>query len=154
MTPLHTAQTRRAFVLGAGGAAVSLVAVPAAATPQSMAEAIRVAFGDNPIRDGKVTVTLPEITENGNSVSLSVEVECAMTEEDHVRAIHVFSEENPLPDVARYYLNARSGRARVTTRIRLADSQSIVAVAAMSDGTLWSGSAKTIVTLAACVDLI
>ena len=77
-----------------------------------------------------------------------------MTEQDHVRSIQVFSEKNPFPDVARYQLNARSGRARVRTRIRLADSQSIVAVATMSDGSLWSGSAKTIVTLAACVDLI
>lgn len=147
-------QTRRTFVVGATAAIVTLVAAPALATPEAMAEAIRAAFGDTPIQDGKVTVTLPDITENGNSVPLAIEVDCAMTEDDHVTSIHVFSEMNPLPDVARYYLNARSGRARVSTRIRLADSQSIVAIATMSDGTLWRGSAKTIVTLAACVNLI
>ena len=119
-----------------------------------MAAAIRDAFGDVPIEEGKVKVTLPDLTENGNSVALSVEVDCAMTEEDYVQSIHVFSEKNPLPDIATFYLNAQSGRARVTTRIRLADSQSIVAVATMSDGTLWRGSAKSIVTLAACVNLI
>ncbi|MDP6953268.1 MAG: thiosulfate oxidation carrier protein SoxY, partial [Alphaproteobacteria bacterium] len=106
------------------------------------------------IEEGKVIVTLPPISENENSVGLTVEVACAMTEADHVRSIHVFSEQNSLPDVARYTLNARSGRARVATRIRLADSQAIVAVATMSDGTLRSGAAKSIVTLAACVDLI
>jgi sulfur-oxidizing protein SoxY len=148
------ASTRRGFMLGAGAAVVTLHALPALATPESMKAAIRTAFGDAPIEEGSVSVTLPPISENGNSVGLSVEVDCAMTEADHVRSIHVFSEQNPLPDVARYYLNARSGRARVTTRIRLADSQAIVAVATMSDGTLWSGSAKSIVALAACVDLI
>lgn len=158
MTPMAPAprshQTRRTFVIGSTAAMVTLVAAPAMATPESMAEVIRDAFGDTPIQDGKVTVTLPDLTENGTSVPLSVEVDCAMTDADHVRMIDVFSEKNPLPDVARYYLNARSGRARVTTRIRLADSQSIVAIATMGDGTLWRGSAKSIVTLAACVDLI
>ena len=147
-------QSRRRFVVGSAAAMVTLVAAPAKATPEAMTAAIRQAFGDTPIKDGKVTVTLPDLTENGKSVPLAVEVDCAMTEADHVASIHVFSEKNPLPDVARYYLNAQSGRARVTTRVRLADSQSIVAVATMSDGTLWRGSAKTIVTLAACVDLI
>ena len=152
--PLRSHHTRRTFVMGSTAAIVTLVAAPAMATPESMAEAIRDAFGDTPIQDGKVTVTLPDLTENGTSVPLSVEVDCAMSEDDFVRSIDVFSEKNPLPDVARYSLNARSGRARVSTRIRLADSQSIVAIATMNDGTLWRGSAKTIVTLAACVDLI
>jgi len=141
-------------MIGAGAAIVTLRALPVQATPESMKAAINAAFGDAAIQEGKVTVTLPPISENGNSVGLTVEVDCAMTEADHVRSIHVFSEQNPLPDVARYHLNARSGRARLTTRIRLADSQAIVAVATMSDGTLWSGSAKSIVALSACVDLI
>lgn len=141
-------------MLGSSAAVLTLVATPAIATPETMAAAIRDAFGDTPIEEGKVNVTLPDLTENGNSVALSVEVDCAMTEDDHVRSIHVFSEKNPLPDIATFYLNAQSGRARVTTRIRLADSQSIVAVATMSDGTLRRGSAKSIVTLAACVNLI
>lgn len=141
-------------MLGSSAAVLTLVATPATATPETMAAAMRDAFGDTPIQEGKVNVTLPDLTENGNSVALTIEVDCAMTEDDHVRSIQVFSEKNPLPDVVRYHLNARSGRARVTTRIRLADSQSIVAVATMNDGTLWRGSAKTIVTLAACVNLI
>lgn len=148
-------QSRRVFMAGSAAAMATLVAAPAWATPESMAAAIREVFGDAPINDGKVTVKLPDLTENGNSVALSVEVDCAMTEEDHVRSIHIFSEKNPLPDIAAFHLNARSGRARVTTRIRLADSQSIVAIATMNDGSLWRGSAKTVVTLAACVgDLI
>lgn len=146
--------SRRAVMLGTGAAAMSLVPMPVWATPETMAEAMRTIFGDTPIEEGRVTVTLPDLTENGNSVALSVEVDCAMTEQDHVHSIHIFSEKNPLPDVAAFYLNARSGRARVATRIRLADSQAIVAVATMSDGTLRSGSAESVVTLAACVNLI
>ena len=153
-TASNTSQTRRTFMIGSSAAVLTLVATPAIATPETMAAAIRDAIGDTSIEEGKVNVTLPDLTENGNSVALSVEVDCAMTEEDHVQSIHIFSEKNPLPDIATFYLNAQSGRARVTTRIRLADSQSIVAVATMSDGTLWRGSAKSIVTLAACVNLI
>ena len=77
-----------------------------------------------------------------------------MTPQDHVRAIYVFADKNPLPDVARFHLSVDSGRARVATRIRLADSQTIAAVAQLSDGSLWSGTAEIIVTLAACIGMV
>ena len=93
------------------------------------------------------------LSENGNSVNLSVEVDSPMTEDDHVTSIQVFSPENPLPDVLKVYLGPRAGRARVTTRMRMADSQTVTAIAEMNDGSLWSGTGKTIVTIAACVDL-
>jgi len=83
---------------------------------------------------------------------MSVTVESPMTQADHVKAIHVISEGNPLPNVVSFYLGARAGRAQVSTRIRLLTSQRLWAVAEMSDGSFWQGSAETMVTLAACTE--
>jgi len=145
---------RRALLAGGAGiVAVQIVPVPLRAEPEEMQAAIRAAFGDRPINEGKVTLKVPVLSENGNSVNLSIEVDSPMTEEDHVTSIQVFSPENPLPDVLKVYLGPRAGRARVTTRMRMADSQTVTAIAEMNDGSLWSGTGKTIVTIAACVDL-
>jgi sulfur-oxidizing protein SoxY len=75
-----------------------------------------------------------------------------MTAAEHVKRIAVFNEKNPQPSVATFHLTPRSGRANVTTRIRLADSQKIVAITELSDGTFWSAQADVIVTLAACIE--
>jgi sulfur-oxidizing protein SoxY len=75
-----------------------------------------------------------------------------MSAADHVKAIHVFNEKNPLPDVVSVYLGPRAGRAMISTRIRLADTQTVVAIAELSDGSFWSGEATVIVTLAACLE--
>jgi len=75
-----------------------------------------------------------------------------MTANDHVKSIHIFNEKNPQPHVISIVLGARAGRAKVATRIKLADSQQVIAIAEMSDGTFRSGSADVIVTLAACVE--
>jgi len=75
-----------------------------------------------------------------------------MTEADHVKAIHIFSERNPEPVIMNFHLGPRSGRGSVATRVRLADTQTLVAIAQMSDGTFWSGSAPTVVTIAACLE--
>jgi sulfur-oxidizing protein SoxY len=92
------------------------------------------------------------LVENGNAVPLTVAVESPMTEEEHVTAIHLFNEKNPQPYVATFRFSAASGKAAVSTRIKLADSQQVVAIARMNDGSLWSDSAQVIVTLAACVE--
>lgn len=120
------------------------------ATPERMADAIRDATGGAPVRPGRVVVELPAIAENGNSVPLTVRVDSPMTGAEHVQSIHVFAEKNPLPTVARFDLGPRSGRAQVATRIRLADSQRVVVLAQLSDGSFWSGSAEIVVTIAAC----
>jgi len=75
-----------------------------------------------------------------------------MTESDHVKAIHVFTEKNPQPNVIGAQLGPRAGRASVSTRIRLADTQKIVALAQMSDGSFWSDEVEVVVTLAACLE--
>ena len=98
-----------------------------------------------------MTLKVPPISENGYSVPLMVEVDSPMTPEDHVLRIALFAEENPLPDIARFELGPRAGRARVQTRIRMGGSQKIRAIAEMSDGSLWGTETFSIVTLAACV---
>jgi len=147
---------RRRFLRLAGGLAGAVVVAGtprvARATPAAMQEAIRKVTGGAPVRAGRVKLDLPPLSENGNGVALGVSVESPMTAADHVRAIHVFAEKNPLPNVVSMMLGPRAGRAAFSTRIRLADTQTLTAIAQMSDGSFWSGSAHVIVTLAACTE--
>ncbi|MBI2224503.1 MAG: SoxY-related AACIE arm protein [Betaproteobacteria bacterium] len=151
-------ESRRNFLAAAGGLAAA-AALPSIATAQStrtppnnMPEVIRRLVGSAQINKGKVKLGLPPLVENGHMVPLTVSVESPMTEAAHVKAIHVFTEKNPLPEVASFHLGARAGRARVATRIRLADTQTVVAIAELSDGSFWSDSTHVIVTLAACLE--
>jgi sulfur-oxidizing protein SoxY len=152
--------TRRRFLAGAGAvvagsAVVPLVTVrPARATPAGMAAAIRDAIGEATVREGRVRLNLPPLVENGNSVSMTVSVESPMTEVDHVKSIFIFNEKNPQPNVANFHFSPRSGKAQVVSRIRLADSQQLVAIAQLSDGSFWSASVDVVVTLAACVETL
>jgi sulfur-oxidizing protein SoxY len=126
----------------------------AKADPAEMQDAIRKVVGPAVINKGKVTLELPQLVENGNTVSMSVKVDSPMTQSDYVKAIHVFTEKNPQPNVVSFHLSPRSGRASVATRIRLADSQTVTAIAEMSDGTFWSQGVDVVVTLAACLEVI
>jgi sulfur-oxidizing protein SoxY len=150
--------TRRRFLIGAAGFAggFSLVSVlepsPARATPASMAAAIKKVVGQAALRKGKVTLDVPPIVENGNTVSLEATVESPMTLVDHVKAIHVFNEKNPQPNVISARIGPRAGQAKIATRIRLADSQKVIAIAEMSDGTFWTDEVDVIVTIAACLE--
>ena len=145
--------TRRAVLAGtAAMACIASRSTLALATPETMTAALREAFGDATVRRGRVSIDLSEIAENGNSVPLIVQVDSPMTVEDHVTAIYVLSDKNPSANVVRFHLSPRSGRARVQTNIRLATTQTVTAVARMRDGTLWSGTADVIVTIAACLD--
>ncbi len=149
--------TRRQFLAVAGGVAV-LGAVPvvslqpAQATPDTMKAAIRDVVKGATVRPGRVKLDVPPLVENGNTVPLVVSVTSPMTASDHVVSIHVFNEKNPQPNVGNFYLGPRAGRAQVSTRIRLADTQTIIAIAKMSDGSFWSTSADVVVTLAACTE--
>ena len=95
---------------------------------------------------------LPPLIENGNSVPLTVTVDSPMTEADHVRAIHVFTEKNPQPNVISAFIGPRAGRARLVTRARIADTGTVTAVAQLSDGSFWSDSVQVVVTLSACLE--
>jgi len=138
--------------LAVAGAGLIPFAVPAAATEAAMTEAIRGVIGESEAQHGKVKLELRPIVENGNTVSLTVSVESPMTDADHVESIHIFNQKNPQPYVAAFKLGPRAGKARVSTRIRLADSQRVVAIARLSDGSFWSDGVDVIVTLAACTE--
>ena len=148
--------TRRDFLIAAAGAAggigLAVTSRRALATPAEMEDSIRKVTGGAPVRSGRVKLDVPPLIDNGNAVPLSVAVESPMTPADHVRAIHVFTERNPLPGVLSVHLGPRAGRARVATRVRLADTQTIIAIAEMSDGSFWSEAVHVVVTLSACLE--
>jgi sulfur-oxidizing protein SoxY len=150
----HT--SRREFLLGTGavatGVGLAMTVRPGHATPAAMQEAIRKVVGASAVTPGKVKLSLPPLIENGNAVPLAISIESPMTEADHVRAVHVFTEKNPQPNVVTFRLGPRAGRASVATRIRLADSQNVLAICELSDGSFWSASAGVVVTLAACLE--
>ncbi len=158
MTPLSDPQPtlllpRRVFV-GAGlawaGAAFAQNA-SAPPAPELLAAVAAFAGGQTP-RAGRVRLSVATLVDNGNTVPLGVRVDSPMTAADHVTEIAVFNEKNPQRDVARFTLGPRSGRAEVATRIRLATSQKLVALARMNDGTVWQDLVDVVVVLAACIE--
>jgi sulfur-oxidizing protein SoxY len=150
--------TRRRFLKLAGGTAVigalpvAISVRPVEATPETMASAIRMVTGGANVQAGKVKLDIPPLVENGNTVPMTVTVTSPMTSTDYVKSIHVFNEKNPQPNLGNFYLTPRAGRAQVSTRVRLADTQKITAIAKLSDGSFWSVSADVVVTLAACTE--
>jgi sulfur-oxidizing protein SoxY len=144
--------TRRDVLRSAGALVVTLVPVAARATPATMQEAVRKVVGDAKIQRGKVTLDLPPLIDNGNVVALAVSVASPMTPTDYVKAIHVFNEKNPQPNIVSVYLGPRAGRASIFARVRLADSQTITAIAQLSDGSFWQATQDVIVTTAACAE--
>jgi sulfur-oxidizing protein SoxY len=137
----------------AGAGTLSIVTVrPARATPAMLTSAIRNLVGEANVRVGKVRLDIPPLVENGNTVPMTVSVDHPMTAENSVKSIHVFNEKNPQPNIANFHLTPQAGRAQVATRIRLADTQKVVAIAKLSDGSFWSVSVDVIVTLAACTE--
>jgi sulfur-oxidizing protein SoxY len=137
------------FVLGAWLSPLAVFAKKADA-----AKAIQEITGGKSVQDGRVTLVIPPLVENGNLVVLKVSVDSPMTANDYVKSIHVIAEGNPLPNIFTAYLTPRSGTAALTTRVRLADSQRVWAIAQMSDGSFWQGHADTLVTLSACTELV
>lgn len=137
--------------LTVGASAVQIIR-PTGATPAAMQAAIRTVVGENQINRGKVTLDIPPLVENGNTVACSVAVDSPMTAADYVRAIHIFNEKNPQPNVIGVHLGPRAGRAKVSTRIRLADTQRVIAIAELSDGSFWSDSVDVVITLGACLE--
>ena len=117
-----------------------------------MQEAICAIVGEAELQQGRTALDIPMLVENGNAVPLTVSVDSPISAADHVKAIHVVNEKNPQPQVISVALGPRAGRARLSTRIKLADSQKVVAIAEMSDGSFWTASADVVVTLAACVE--
>src|SRR5882672_1503656 len=149
--------SRRRFLGLAGSAAlcstVPIVTLrPADATPAMLASAIRNVVGEADLHTGKVKLDVPPLVENGNTVPMTVSVASPMTADDYVKAIHVFNEKNPQPHVFNAWLSPGNGKAVIGTRIKLADTQKIVAIAETSKGAFWAASAEVIITIAACIE--
>jgi sulfur-oxidizing protein SoxY len=143
--------TRRQFFGGATFFAGLLVSFPSRGN-QAADDAIRSLTSGAPVQQGRVTLSMPSIAENGLSVFTTVLAESPMTETDYVKAIHLFSEKNPIPRIASFYFTPAMAQAKVSTNIRLSASQKVTAIAVMSDGSLWSGETNIVVTIAACID--
>ena len=141
-----------AGALALGGAISTITVRPATATPADMQAAIAKVVGDAKVKVGKVKLDIPPLVENGNTVPCAVTVDSPMTPTDHVKAIHVFNEKNPQPNAISVRLGPRAGRASISTRIRLSDIQTVVAIAEMSDGSFWSDRTEVIITLGACLE--
>lgn len=145
--------TTRRRVLAMGAAAPLILRMrPAGATPEQMRAAIDAFTGGADLVEGGVTLKIPLLVENGNAVPVTVSVESPMTEDDHVPAIAIFNEANPLPEVVTFHFTPWSARAEAETRIRLSASQSIHAVARMLDGTFRHAVTDVIVTAPACAE--
>jgi sulfur-oxidizing protein SoxY len=149
--------TRRGFLLALGSIAAgdALAQLPpniAALRQQALDEAVRKVTGGAQVQAGKVKLDIPPLIDNGNTVPLTVTVESPMTEADHVKAIHVFTEKNPQPFVIGAHIGPRAGRAKLATRARIADTGKVIAIAEMSDGSFWSETVSVVVTLSACLE--
>lgn len=149
--------TRRDVLVATATLVVGFVAFDgaagrAAATPESLAAAIAALTRGAPVKRGRVALAIAPLVENGNTVPVAVTVESPMTRDDYVKAIHILNERNPQANVVSAWLGPRAGRAAMATRMRLADSQRVVALAELSDGSFWMHDAEVIVTLGACLE--
>jgi sulfur-oxidizing protein SoxY len=143
---------RATLVLGAGGAALRVLGWGgrAQAAAKEAADQIAKFTGGQTAEKGKISIELPEIAENGNTVPLSVAVDAPMTADNYVSEVMVVAEGNPNPGVATFHFSAMAGKAEASTRIRLATTQNIVVVAKTSKGEFFTGQKLVKVTIGGC----
>ena len=147
-------RSRRRFLIAAAAGALAAHVRVASAVPriEVLQPVVDKITGGAPLQDGRVTLDIPVLSDNGHSVPLRINVASAMNERDHVKTIHVLSERNPRPIIATYHLNPRCGRAEISTRVRLNGEQRILVIAGMADGSFHAAAASVIVTETACLD--
>ncbi len=151
-----TQKYRRRDVLAMAGtgviavAGIGLFSGEAMASPASTAKEIKAKIGGKATKSGRITLELPQIAENGNTVPIAVEIESPMTSGDYVKAVHIYADQNPAPFVATFRFTPDSGKARVSTRMRMIKSQNVIAVAEMSDGSIYMSKKAVKVTIGGC----
>ena len=145
---------RRTFLSGSAGLMAYVIVRPVAALEQSsvLTALVKDYAAGSAVREGRVKFDIARIVDNGNSVPVEVIVDSPMTRAQHVVGIALFNEKNPQNDVAQFTLSHLSGRARVATRIRLATTQQLVAVAKMNDGSCWTHTVEVLVTVSSCIE--
>ena len=144
--------SRREFAIGAAAATVAALPLGAVLAQDQPAweQAMRKILGDAKPIEGKITIEMPEIAENGNTVPFSIAVDSPMTEKDHVKAIHIIATSNPQPGVATFRLSPLSGKAAVASRMRLQRTQDVIVIAELSDGRFLSAKRPVKVTIGGC----
>ena len=152
MGPKTGLNRREVIVAGAALAAWQHSTAQLSGNPVAMQAAVAAFTGGRAPSTGRVELELAPLVENGNTVPVSVRVQSAMSATDHVRRIALFTERNPQSEVAVFKLSPLSGRAEVATRMRMATSQRVLALAELQDGSYWQRSVDVVVTLAACVE--
>ncbi len=143
---------RTALAVGVGAVAAAWhgVATPAFAAKNDSDELIRKFTGGRPAAEGRIRLDLPEIAENGNTVPMTVSVESPMTEQSYVSDVLIVADGNPRGGIATFHFSPQSGVAEANVRIRLAESQKVIAVARMSDGSFFTASKAVKVTIGGC----
>ena len=143
---------RQTLALGAGAMSVAMLGVPVgpALAKNDSDEAIKKFTGSKIPVQGKVKLDLPEIAENGNTVPMTVSVESPMTEQSHVTDVLIVADENPRSGVVTFHFSPASGVAEANTRVRLAATQNVIAVAKMNDGSFFMASKQVKVTIGGC----
>jgi sulfur-oxidizing protein SoxY len=151
---LDTLSRRRLLIAaGQGGAVVAtMTLLPGRLRAEfpSVDEAIKAVTGDASPAEGRIVLTLPQIAENGNTVPIEISVDSAMSDSDYVKSVHIFADGNPNPNVATYHFTPANGEAHLATRIRLAKTQNIIAIAEMSNGDLYMAKSEIKVTIGGC----
>ena len=145
---------RRTFIATTAALVATVVVRPAAALTQSsvLTPLVNQFAAGGTVCEGKVKFDIAPLVDNGNSVPIEITVDSPMTQAQHVVGIAIFNEKNPQNDVAQFTLTPLSGRARVATRMRLAVTQQLVAVAKMNDGSCWTHTVEVLVTIASCIE--
>ncbi len=128
--------------------------LPLRALPENTRALLTQTYGDAEMRFARVALSLPALAENGNSVAFGVRVESPPDEMNRVLSLDIFAPENPNPSIARFTFGPACGKANARTRIRMAASQTVVAVARFANGDLFAGAAAIVVTEAACLDFL
>ena len=149
----NLSRRRLLIAAGQGGAVVAtMTLLPGRLRAEfpTIDEAIKAVTGDATPTEGRIVLTLPQIAENGNTVPIEISVDSPMSDTDYVKSIHIFADGNPNPNVATYNFTPACGEARCATRIRLAKTQNIIAIAEMSRGDLYMAKSEVKVTIGGC----
>lgn len=144
---------REALALSGGAAVLAMIGLPVSIAHASMEDADKAIMdftGGKSPEAGKITLTAPEIAENGNTVPIAVSVESAMAGDDLVQSVIILADGNPNPAVATFNFTEASGTAAATTRMRLAQTQNVIAVARMADGSVFMDKKQVKVTIGGC----
>lgn len=120
------------------------------ADEKAVNEELKKLYGDKKAEAGKIKLDVPQIAENGLVVPVGVEIESPMSADDYVKAVHIFAEGNPVPQVVSYRFTPSCGKASAATRMRLAQTQNVVCMAEMSNGKLYAAKAEVKVTIGGC----